>query len=93
MKKVHVVTQKASNIENFKDLMITFVSNALSLTEGEKQSLIANSEELSQQSTLPDLVAHLSTKKVEGKLLERLKGFGKEDTALQNTNKNILLTL
>ncbi len=93
MKKVHVVTQKASGIENFKDLMITFVSNALSLTEGEKQSLIANSEELSQQSTLPDLVTHLSTKKVEGKLLEKLKVFGKDDTVLQSANKNILLAL
>lgn len=91
MKKSHTVTQKASDIENFKEVMISFVSKALSLTQAEEQSLIEHSSELSQQSTLPDLVAHLTSKKVELNLVQRLKEFGKSDAILENANTQLLL--
>ncbi|MBL0710988.1 MAG: hypothetical protein JJV99_08260 [Colwellia sp.] len=91
MKKTHTVTQKASDIENFKEVMISFVSKALSLTQVEEQSLIKNSSELSQQSTLPDLITHLSKKGIEDNLVERLKEFGKNDAILANANSLITL--
>lgn len=91
MKKAHTVTQKASDIENFKEIMISFLSKALSLTQAEEQSLIEHSSELSQQSTLLDLVAHLTSKKVELNLVERLKEFGKSDAILENANTQLLL--
>lgn len=90
MKKTHTVTQKASDIEYFKEVMIPFVSKALSLTQAEEQSLIKNSRELSQQSTLPDLITHLSKKGTEDNLVERLKEFGKNDTILANANSLII---
>jgi len=93
MKKAHTVTQKSSDIENFKEVMITFVSNALSLNQAEKKALIENSIELSQQSTLPDLIAHLTEEKVELTLVERLKEFGKNDAILENANTKILMNL
>jgi hypothetical protein len=93
MKTVHTVTQTASDFENFKEVMITFVSNALSLNQGEKNTLIENSSELSQQATLPDLIAHLTEKKVELSLVERLKEFGKNDAILENANTKILMNL
>jgi hypothetical protein len=85
--------QTASDFENFKEVMITFVSNALSLNQGEKEALIENSSELSQQATLPDLIAHLTEKKVEISLIERLKEFGKNDAILENANTKILMNL
>ena len=91
MKKTHTFTQKASDIENFKEVMISFVSKALSLTQVEEQSLIKNSSELSQQSTLPDLITHLSNKGLEDNLVERLKEFGKNDAILANANSLITL--
>lgn len=91
MKKTHTVTQKASDIENFKEVMISFVSKALSLTQVEVQSLIKNSSELSQQSTLSDLITHLSNKGLEDNLVERLKEFGKNDAILANANSLITL--
>ena len=45
MRKTHTVTQKASDIENLKDVTITFVSNALSLSQREKKALISHSTE------------------------------------------------
>ncbi|WP_394222711.1 hypothetical protein [Alteromonas gracilis] len=91
MKATHTATQKASDFENFKDVMISFVSKALSLTKAEEQSLLENSSELSQQSTLPDLIDHLSEKGVEDSLIERLKEFGKDDAVLANANPLITL--
>jgi hypothetical protein len=84
-------THTMSDFENFKDVMISFVSKALSLTKAEEQSLLENSRELSQQSTLPDLIAHLSEKGVEASLIERLREFGKDDAVLANANPLITL--
>lgn len=90
-KNTHTVTQKASDIQNFKDVMISFVSKALSLSQAEEQSLLEHSSELSQQSTLPVLIAHLTKNNVESKLIEKLKEFGKNDAIIENANHKILL--
>lgn len=44
MRKAHTVTQKSSDIENFKEVMISFVSKALSLTQAEEQLLLENTK-------------------------------------------------
>ena len=91
MRKAHTVTQKSSDIENFKEVMISFVSKALSLTQADEQSLLENSKELPKQSALPTLIAHLTEKGVEVSLIEKLKGFSNSDAILANANQQILL--
>ena len=82
MRKTHAVTQKASDIENLKGVMITFVSNALSLSQREEKALISHSTELPQQATLSDLIAHLTEKNVELGVVQKLKDFGKNDAVV-----------
>jgi hypothetical protein len=90
---VYAVKQTALDFDSFKEVMITFVSKALSLNQSEKEVFIENSSELYQQATLPDLIAHLTEKKVEFSLIERLKVFGKNDAILENANTKILMDL
>jgi len=72
-------TQQESHIESFKDVMISFVCKSLGLTEREETSLRNNTNELSQDSTLPDLIEHLQNQSLELELIEKIKEFGKDN--------------
>jgi len=71
--------QNTSDNESLKSLMISFVCKSLALTLSEEQSLIKNSHELANNSTLPDLITHLKSKKIETELIEKISLFGRNE--------------
>jgi hypothetical protein len=75
---VQAETQQEDNVESFKEVMISFVCKSLGLTELEEKSLLQNTRDLSQDSTLPDLIKHLQGKDLELELIDKIKEFGKE---------------
>ncbi len=76
------ITTNTFDSESLKDLMLAFVGKSLALTPSQQQSLIENSRELAQSTTLPDLIAHLQSKDLEIELIEKIKTFGREDAVL-----------
>jgi hypothetical protein len=76
---VQPAIQQAENVDSFKEVMISFVCKSLGLTEREETSLLQSTRDLSQNSTLPDLIEHLQDKNLELELIEKIKEFGKDN--------------